>query len=69
MSYRDILLVRKEARGWRLEDMGGGGEEPAGTSPPLDPELMEGVEEGDPGVRVMRALTEHIIMFQATRVV
>ncbi|CAN0531515.1 unnamed protein product, partial [Ectocarpus sp. 12 AP-2014] len=49
MSYRDILLVRKEARGWRLEDMGGGGEEPAGTSPPLDPELMEGVEEGDPG--------------------
>lgn len=47
MSYRDILLLRKEARGWRLQDMG---EEPPGGSPPLDPELMEGVPEGDPRV-------------------
>lgn len=48
MSYRDILLLRKDARGWRLEDMG---EEPAAeASPPLDPEMMEGISEEDPQV-------------------
>lgn len=47
MSYRDILLLRKEARGWRLEDIG---EEPP-ADPPLDPDFMEGVQEGDPQVR------------------
>lgn len=47
MSYRDILLLRKEARGWRLEDMG---DEPP-ENPPLDPELMSGVRETDPQAR------------------
>lgn len=46
MSYRDILVLRKEARGWSLEDMG---DEPP-ADPPLDPELMAGIEEGDPEV-------------------
>lgn len=50
MSYRDILLLRKAARGWRLEDMG---EEPPENNPPLDPELMEGISEEDPRVSVM----------------
>lgn len=49
MSYRDIILLRKDARGWRLEDMGD--EPPAGASPPLDPEMMEGLSEEDPQVR------------------
>lgn len=49
MSYRDMLLLRKEARGWRLEDMG---DEPP-ASPPLDPELMEGIQEDEPQVGVL----------------
>lgn len=47
MSYRDILVLRREARGWRLEDMG---DEPP-EDPPLDPDLMAGIAEGDPQVR------------------
>ncbi len=47
MSYRDMLLLRKEARGWRLQDMG---DEPP-ENPPLDPEMMQGIPEGDPRVR------------------
>lgn len=46
MSYRDILVLRKEARGWRLEDIG---DDPP-EDPPLDPELMEGLQDGDPQV-------------------
>lgn len=47
MSYRDILLLRKEARGWRLEDMG---EEPPAVDPPLDPDFMRGLSSDDPQV-------------------
>lgn len=47
MSYRDILVLRKEARGWRLEDMG---DEPP-ENPPLDPELMSGIRESDSQAR------------------
>ena len=47
MSYRDILVLRKEARGWCLEDMG---DEPP-ENPPLDPELMSGIQESDPQAR------------------
>ena len=47
MSYRDILILRKETRGWRLEDMG---DEPPAEAPPLDSEFMAGVEESDPQV-------------------
>lgn len=47
MSYRDILLLRREARGWRLQDMG---DEPP-ADPPLDPEFMSGIREEDPQVR------------------
>ena len=47
MSYRDILLLRKESRGWRLEDMG---DEPP-ENPPLDLEFMAGIEEGNPQVK------------------
>lgn len=47
MSYRDILLLRKEVRGWRLENMG---EPPPVNQPPLDPEFMQGLHEGDPQV-------------------
>lgn len=47
MSYRDILLLRKEVRGWRLEDMG---EPPPTENPPLDPEFVRGLAEGDPQV-------------------
>lgn len=47
MSYRDILVLRKEARGWRLEDVG---DEPP-ENPPLDPELMSGIQESDPQAR------------------
>lgn len=44
-----MLVLRKEARGWRLEDMG---DEPP-ASPPLDPEFMEGVQEDEPQVGAM----------------
>lgn len=53
MSYRDMLLLRKEARGWRLEDMGN--EPPA--SPPLDPELMDGIGKDEPLVGIVASST------------
>lgn len=47
MSYRDILILRKETRAWQLEDMG---DEPAEEIPPLDPDFMAGIDESNPEV-------------------
>lgn len=47
MSYRDILVLRKEARGWRLEDMG---DEPLADSP-IDLLFMDGIHERDARVK------------------
>lgn len=52
LSYRDILILRRESRGWRLKDMG---DEPPAEKPPLDLEFMAGVEDSDPQV----PCTEH----------
>ncbi|CAN0101714.1 unnamed protein product, partial [Discosporangium mesarthrocarpum] len=44
MTYQEMMWLRKEARGWSLSGMG---EEPPPDAP-LDPDMMEGVDEGHP---------------------